>query len=343
MAQLCISCGVGIHDNGDDDPVETFVPFTDEEARAHERIRQLIAQAERLDTAEISEAGRAQLKAAVKEAREALRAFIKLRGKGTRRDQSLSAIGAASVAILADDASGGGVVDDVLLPFCGIAAIAVIIATTAPASRDEIIEGWHRVGGRLDQLSHTIETVAPTAATQACPTPQALPELAEPPDTAVPSPSNPGQPDTRTTIDVSPAPQTDQSDDQRTRCIAQPVCPHRGGDPIHDACADEVPPNLHRGCDVLVDGKHFDALGPGRVLWEVKTERWSSYSDYLKQVTLDAHRAEAIAEHTLATACGYSFVFAVSDADLHRALTRSLGGAAGQVRHVPQCQRDLRP
>jgi hypothetical protein len=40
--------------------------------------------------------------------------------------------------------------------------------------------------------------------------------------------------------------------------------------------------------DVLVDGKHFDALQVGvRVLWEIKTDQFDTYSDFLQEQVVE--------------------------------------------------------
>ena len=55
--------------------------------------------------------------------------------------------------------------------------------------------------------------------------------------------------------------------------------PHLGGNAIHNTCADTFPPNRFPGMDVLVNHKNFDALQVGaNVLWEIKTDRYDTYS-----------------------------------------------------------------
>ncbi|RKG80825.1 hypothetical protein D7V88_27085 [Corallococcus terminator] len=99
---------------------------------------------------------------------------------------------------------------------------------------------------------------------------------------------------------------------RHSRCEPIPV-PHRGGDDAHDACADRVPPNRYHGMDVLVDGKHFDALQVGvRVLWEIKTDQFDTYSDFLQEQVVKDQVAEMLEERRIARACGYGFVVGVS-------------------------------
>ncbi|RKI33382.1 hypothetical protein D7Y27_34790 [Corallococcus sp. AB004] len=97
-----------------------------------------------------------------------------------------------------------------------------------------------------------------------------------------------------------------------SRCEPIPV-PHRGGDNEHNKCADRIPPNRYPGMDALVDGKHFDALQVGvLVLWEIKTDQFDTYSDFLKDQVVEDQVEEMLEERNIATACGYGFKVGVS-------------------------------
>ncbi|WP_338026043.1 DUF6310 domain-containing protein [Corallococcus macrosporus] len=115
-----------------------------------------------------------------------------------------------------------------------------------------------------------------------------------------------------------PVPPVPPDRTRRASCEPVPV-PHRGGDDAHDRCADRVPPNRYPGMDVLVDGKHFDALQVGvRVLWEIKTDQFDTYSLFLQNQVANDEAEELREERDIATACGYGFVVGVSSA-AHRA------------------------
>jgi hypothetical protein len=63
----------------------------------------------------------------------------------------------------------------------------------------------------------------------------------------------------------------------------------------------------------LVDGKRFDALQVGaRVLWEIKTDRFDTYTTYLRNQVIINQLEELQRERELAEACGYGFVVGVS-------------------------------
>lgn len=109
-------------------------------------------------------------------------------------------------------------------------------------------------------------------------------------------------------------PTSSDSTEHPPECRPIPV-PHLGGDEAHNECADKFPPNRFPGHDVLVGGKHFDALQVGvRVLWEIKTDRFDTYSLFLRNRVADEQVKEMREERAIATACGYGFVVGVSSA-----------------------------
>ena len=109
---------------------------------------------------------------------------------------------------------------------------------------------------------------------------------------------------------------------RRPECEPVPR-PHRGGDALHDWCADTFPPNRFPGHDVLVNGKRFDALQVGvRVLWEIKTDRFDAYSPFLKDKVIRTQLLELQRERDIAQACGYDFVVGVSSAAHQAALSQ---------------------
>jgi hypothetical protein len=117
-----------------------------------------------------------------------------------------------------------------------------------------------------------------------------------------------------------PAPLTSE---RRPECAPRPV-PHLGGDALHDWCADTFPPNYYPGNDVLVNGKRFDALQVGaRVLWEIKTDRFDTYTPFLRNQVLSRQLEELQREREIAESCGYGFVVGVSSA-AHRAALLNL-------------------
>jgi hypothetical protein len=99
--------------------------------------------------------------------------------------------------------------------------------------------------------------------------------------------------------------------DRRPECKPQRV-PHRGGNRLHNECADRIPNNTFSGWDALVNGKNFDALQMRtRTLWEVKTNDIETYNPFVLRTELEKQVAEALHERDLAAACGYDFVIGV--------------------------------
>ena len=99
--------------------------------------------------------------------------------------------------------------------------------------------------------------------------------------------------------------------ERRPECKPQRV-PHRGGNKLHNKCADRIPQNSYSGWDALVNRKNFDALQERtRTLWEVKTNAIETYNPYILRAELEKQVEEARREHDIAAACGYDFVVGV--------------------------------
>ena len=99
---------------------------------------------------------------------------------------------------------------------------------------------------------------------------------------------------------------------ERPECRPVPVR-HAGEDVPHNECADKFPPNRYPGMDVLVGGERFDALQVGvRVLWEIKTHRFDTYNDFIRNRELMKEVEQIRRELAAAEACGYGFVVGVS-------------------------------
>jgi hypothetical protein len=119
--------------------------------------------------------------------------------------------------------------------------------------------------------------------------------------------------------DYPPLDLTETSElERRRRCEPLPV-PHAGKDAAHNRCADQFPPNRYPGMDVLVDGVSFDALQVGvPVLWEIKTHRFNTYPDFIREREIEKELEQLEKERDVALACGYDFVIGVST-EAHKA------------------------
>ncbi len=129
-----------------------------------------------------------------------------------------------------------------------------------------------------------------------------------------------------------PPESTDRERDRQ--CEAFPK-KHRGGDKAHDDCADRYPPNRWPGKDAVVGGKAFDALQVGvRVLWEIKTDEFGRYNEFVKKQEIADELVEFEEESRIARACGYDFVVGVSTEEHKAALMPALEEAGLQIKVV---------
>jgi hypothetical protein len=111
-----------------------------------------------------------------------------------------------------------------------------------------------------------------------------------------------------------------QEQARRPDCTPRPV-PRLGGDDLHNRCADRVPRNRFPGSDVLVNGKHFDALQlDTRTLWEIKTDDFDKHSARSQRFFVRMKLPELRREAMLARECGYEFVIGVRSAEHQAAL-----------------------
>jgi hypothetical protein len=89
---------------------------------------------------------------------------------------------------------------------------------------------------------------------------------------------------------------------------------------------------------VLVNGKHFDALQLAtRTLWEVKTDNFDTYSDFLQGQVIRDQVQEMRSERTLALACGLDFRVGVRSATHKAALERAAPDLEGIIVVMDWC------
>jgi len=111
--------------------------------------------------------------------------------------------------------------------------------------------------------------------------------------------------------------------ERRPQCKPIPG-PPRGGNDLHNQCADNIPNNTFPGSDVFVNGKNFDALQLAtRTLWEVKTDDFDKHSRRSQQFFIEVKLPEIQRERRLAEECGYNFVVGVRSEAHKTALKRA--------------------
>jgi hypothetical protein len=143
-----------------------------------------------------------------------------------------------------------------------------------------------------------------------------------------------------------PKPKPEPEEKERL-CREIPIGYHRGGDSIHNTCADFHPriDNFFKGSDYLVETqqgiiKLFDAISLDGTLWEVKTETGSTAnSSFLRSITIDDYKRVAKEEKAIANACRHPFKFAIADTRLYQEALPELTALGVPVIHVPECLR----
>ncbi|NOK13751.1 hypothetical protein HNS30_32360 [Corallococcus exercitus] len=110
---------------------------------------------------------------------------------------------------------------------------------------------------------------------------------------------------------LPPSPRDPFERDRRPEC--RPVLgPPRGGNEPHNECANKIPSNSTPGFNVLIIGKHYDALVLSRrTLWEVKTDDFEKHSPRSRSFFVNMKLPELQREAKLARECGYDFVIGV--------------------------------
>jgi hypothetical protein len=89
----------------------------------------------------------------------------------------------------------------------------------------------------------------------------------------------------------------------------------KGGNKLHNKCADGIPFNAYRGANALVNGKAFDGLQVvAGVLWEVKTDNFDTYPLELQDIVIKKNVRDFLTERELARACGFDFRVGVRSA-----------------------------
>jgi hypothetical protein len=118
---------------------------------------------------------------------------------------------------------------------------------------------------------------------------------------------------------LPPVPSEPSDRERRPECIPKRIAP-KGGNALHNKCADNVPFNGYRGANALVNGKAFDALQVvAGALWEVKTDNFDAYPLEFQAVIVRKQAKELRRERELAAACGFDFRVGVRSA-VHKSM-----------------------
>ncbi|WP_043431681.1 DUF6310 domain-containing protein [Cystobacter fuscus] len=178
---------------------------------------------------------------------------------------------------------------------------------------------------------------------QARPVPETrpVPEVKPVPETKPapqePSPKKRPKPEPRAP-DFPPLEPPEVTERDRNRCEPVPVPYHRGGNKLHNKCADRIPFNSFPGGDVFVNGKNFDALQLAtRTLWEVKTDNFDTYPPDLRDIVVEGLVEKLRHERALALACGFDFRVGVRSPAHKAALERTAPDLDGVIVVMEWC------
>jgi len=198
---------------------------------------------------------------------------------------------------------------------CVLAAPEIVVGAV-------IVAGVVVVGFAIKEALDTYAEKRGRPQVQERPAPETRPVPETAPAPQKPSPKKRPKPEPKGP-DFPPVEPPEITERDRNRCEPIPV-PHRGGNDLHNKCADRVPNNTFSGWDALVNGKNFDALQLAtRTLWEVKTDDFDIHSPHSQRFFARMKLPEIQREKRLAEDCGYNFVVGVKSA-AHKAALEKL-------------------
>jgi hypothetical protein len=195
---------------------------------------------------------------------------------------------------------------------CVLAAPEIIVGAVIVAGVVVVGFALQEALDAYELLGDEPEVVIPAPETR--PVPETKPAPREPSPEKRPKPEPKGP-------DFPPVGPTEVSEQERRPDCKPRRVPPKGGNKLHNKCADGIKFNAYRGANALVNGKTFDALQVvAGVLWEVKTDNYDSYPLELQDIVVRKHVRDFLIERELARACGFDFRVGVRSAAHKKAL-----------------------
>ena len=147
---------------------DTFAPRDDVERAAQARIQHWVAVAETwiANSSAVPDEHRDEVVRAIGEVRSALARYHELRQRGSMRAAVIAPVEVSATAILADDATGFGLGNDVLLVPLALAAAATYLITDAVASERELSQAWNQVLIDSGELASAVQSALLAAGIQ---------------------------------------------------------------------------------------------------------------------------------------------------------------------------------
>ncbi len=141
-------------------PVDAHVALRDKLAKARKGLTEHGSTLEQED--------RKSLDAALTKAERALSHYEQIVKRGDSRKSAMAPLLVAGGGLIADDATGVGVADDVLIPFVALGIIAVYIGTQSPATDAEISEAWRQVIDRSKDVADVARRIVAERRKKTC-------------------------------------------------------------------------------------------------------------------------------------------------------------------------------
>lgn len=110
-------------------------------------------------TAELDPGDRTRLQEQLSQVEAALAQYEELSQRGHKRKVAQSPLYLAGMTVLADDMSGVGVTDDVLLPLVAMGLMATQLLTRPPVPDRELRSAWETIVSRLQAIAQTTQSL----------------------------------------------------------------------------------------------------------------------------------------------------------------------------------------
>jgi hypothetical protein len=162
-ALVAVQCGCGSQILNED----TFEAQGDAELEAKARMQHWVAVAAVwVEHAAAPREHRARVSEAIGHMRAALSRYDGLRSRGATRAVIMAGVDASAGAIIADDATGVGVGDDILLVPLALTAAATHLVADARATEHELAQAWNEVLSASGEVGRAVEAALAAAGIQ---------------------------------------------------------------------------------------------------------------------------------------------------------------------------------
>jgi hypothetical protein len=139
-------------------------PTADDLTMIHRQIAAARSALGKLAALQVPEQSRQELDRRIQRATEALSRYEHLAQRGFPRKRAQGVLFVAGAAIVADDTTLIGTIDDALLPILAVGALATLILTHGPPTAPELSQAWQEVTAAMMAVGQEAERVKKEAA-----------------------------------------------------------------------------------------------------------------------------------------------------------------------------------